>query len=340
MYLTTLADVLRNAGLKVVEVDGWKTRGRGPMTAIKTIAIHHTAGNDDPKRTVSLPVVTKGRPGINGPLSQLYLSPAGVWYVVAAGRANHAGVVGKTDWDNWHAIGIEAEEDGVSSWSKVQMDSYVKGVRALAAAYKVSNGNILGHKEIARPKGRKGDPNFDMGKFRAAVKAPTPKKVVKVIPKPKPAPKPAPKPTPKPAPKPAPKPVVKPKPICTHCSVHCPPVVAPKPKPVVKPAPKPTPKPAAPALPKENKGLSTATVLKMAALLKVPAPAGGRLSPTLVKAMQVHLNAWGRTPLPLNGVITTAMVVKWQRHLTIPDTGVWSPAVVAAITKAANEGKV
>ena len=41
--------------------------------------------------------------------------------------------------------------------------------RALADHYGVPNARVLGHREIAKPAGRKVDPNFDMTAFRAAV---------------------------------------------------------------------------------------------------------------------------------------------------------------------------
>jgi hypothetical protein len=42
--LTDLADILKKAGLKVVEVAGWKTRGHSVMSSVKGIICHHTAG--------------------------------------------------------------------------------------------------------------------------------------------------------------------------------------------------------------------------------------------------------------------------------------------------------
>ena len=44
LMVTNLATILRNAGLNVVEVSGWTTRGHGQMTAVKSIIVHHTAG--------------------------------------------------------------------------------------------------------------------------------------------------------------------------------------------------------------------------------------------------------------------------------------------------------
>jgi hypothetical protein len=165
MYLTDLADTLRGAGLQVVEHDGWKTRGHGPLTDVRTLVAHHTAG---PKtgELPSLGTVRDGRPGLDGPLSQLMLSRSGVWHVIAAGKCWHAGVVRDASFGNSYSLGIEAEASGVDPWPAVQYAAYVDGVRALANHYGVPYARVLGHKEVCYPAGRKTDPNFDMGDFR------------------------------------------------------------------------------------------------------------------------------------------------------------------------------
>lgn len=176
MTLTNLADVVRRSGLVVEELPGWKTRGHGQMTAVETIVCHHTAGpktGDYP----SLGTVRDGRPGLAGPLAQLGLTRSGKVLVIAAGVCYHAGVVFAAYQNNWHAIGIEAEATGTDPWPAKQYDAYVRLVAALRHGYGVSNARVLGHKEVAKPLGRKSDPNFDMAAFRAAVArayAPTP----------------------------------------------------------------------------------------------------------------------------------------------------------------------
>jgi hypothetical protein len=174
--LTDLADILRNAGLDVIEVAGWKTRGHGVMSSVKGILAHHTAGpatGDFP----SLNVVRDGRPDLSGPLAHLGLGRSGTWYVIAAGRCYHAGsTIDDSIFGNPNAIGIEAEGTGIPStntghayWPNVQYESYVRGVKALQAAYGVPTAHVLGHKEAAVPAGRKPDPNFSMDEFRAAL---------------------------------------------------------------------------------------------------------------------------------------------------------------------------
>ncbi|HEV2815649.1 MAG TPA: N-acetylmuramoyl-L-alanine amidase [Allosphingosinicella sp.] len=172
--LTWLAQVLRDAGLKVAEQPGWENRGRGPMGPIRGVICHHTAG---PKAGImpSLKIVTEGRSDLPGPLCQLGLGRDGTWFVVAAGRANHAG---GGSWKgvtagNSSFIGIEAENMGTSAdpWPAVQMDAYKRGVAAILKKIGADASMCCGHKEYALPKGRKSDPSFDMNDFRRDVAA-------------------------------------------------------------------------------------------------------------------------------------------------------------------------
>jgi len=176
LMLTDLADILRDAGLDVIEVDGWKTRGHSAMRSVKGILVHHTAGSATGD-FFSLEVVRDGRTDLPGPLAQLGLGRTGRWYVIAAGRCYHAGqTIDDSIFGNYNAIGIEAESTGIPAdeighkyWPEVQWQSYVRGVQALQAAYGVPTEHVLGHKEAAFPLGRKPDPNFSMDEFRAAL---------------------------------------------------------------------------------------------------------------------------------------------------------------------------
>ncbi|MGE0716062.1 MAG: N-acetylmuramoyl-L-alanine amidase [Alphaproteobacteria bacterium] len=172
--LTWLPEVLEAAGLKVAEQPGWRTRGRGEMGPIKGVICHHTAG---PKagNMPSLRLITEGRADLPGPLAQLGLGRDGTFYVVAAGRANHAG--GGT-WQglgtgNSSFIGIEAENTGMTqgpnaeSWPEVQLDAYRRGVAAILTHVGARTIMCCGHKEYAP--GRKVDPTFDMAAFRQEV---------------------------------------------------------------------------------------------------------------------------------------------------------------------------
>src|SRR5262249_24887815 len=122
------------AGLKVAQQDGWRSRGRGEMGDVRGVICHHTAGPSQGNMP-SLGVITNGRPDLPGPLAQLGLGRDGTFYVVAAGRANHAGA---GTWrgvatGNLSFIGIEAENTGLPAegWPPIQRDAYARGVAAI-----------------------------------------------------------------------------------------------------------------------------------------------------------------------------------------------------------------
>jgi peptidoglycan hydrolase-like protein with peptidoglycan-binding domain len=169
--LTWLPRVLEDAGLKVAEVPGWETRGRGEMGQVKGVICHHTAGARSGNMP-SLRVLLDGRPDLSGPLAQLGLGRDGTYYVIAAGRANHAGAGRWMNENNGNSsfIGIEAENTGSADdpWPEVQMLAYQRGVAAILKRVAQPAGLCAGHKEYALPAGRKSDPSFDMVKFRAA----------------------------------------------------------------------------------------------------------------------------------------------------------------------------
>src|SRR6266852_5379520 len=90
--LTWLAQVLLDAGLKVSETDGWKSRGRGEMGTVKGVMCHHTAtAKSAPGNMPTLRMLIDGRSDLPGPLAQLGLGRDGSFYIIAAGRCNHAG---------------------------------------------------------------------------------------------------------------------------------------------------------------------------------------------------------------------------------------------------------
>lgn len=172
MYATWLADVLRAAGCSVVEAPGWKDAGVGALATVSGVILHHTAGPAT-GNSPSLSLVQHGRPGLAGPLSQLFLARDGTFHVLAAGRANHAG---RGEWNgitagNSRMIGIEAENAGTGKdpWPDAQMHAYVIGVAAILQHIDAFPRMACGHKEYALPKGRKIDPTFDMDDFRDEV---------------------------------------------------------------------------------------------------------------------------------------------------------------------------
>ena len=183
--LTWLPEVIENAGLKVAEQPGWRMRGHGDVGAIRGVICHHTAGPKDGNMP-SLGIVTNGRPDLAGPLAQLCLGRDGTFFVVAAGKAFHAGpgVWKGIETGNSSFIGIEAENTGLANdnpWPDVQMDAYKRGVAAILKHIGAAAEMAAGHLEFAKPDGRKADPSFSVGtrqeriaemvKFRAGVAA-------------------------------------------------------------------------------------------------------------------------------------------------------------------------
>lgn len=170
--LTWLPVILESAGLKIALTKDWESRGRGDVGNILGVICHHTAGGRSGNMP-SLNTLIKGRPDLSGPLAQLGLGRDGTYYIIAAGKCNHAGVGmcnGIRD-GNTHFIGIEAENTGLSDdpWPAVQMDAYTRGVAAILKYLRLDASACCGHYEYALPPGRKTDPSFRMPEFREDV---------------------------------------------------------------------------------------------------------------------------------------------------------------------------
>lgn len=121
LWYTWLADEFRAAGLNVVEIDGWKTRGRPASSGgndARALTNHHTGATSRPDSWApGLTTLVAGRVDLPGPLCHYAVDYAGNVYVIAAGRANHAGyakpVPGLVGGDgNAQLIGDEVITDG------------------------------------------------------------------------------------------------------------------------------------------------------------------------------------------------------------------------------------
>lgn len=169
--LTWMPAVLLDAGLKVAEDPGWASRGRTEMGRVLGVMVHHTVGPRQGNMP-SLKVLRDGRTGLPGPLAQLGLGRDGTWYVIAAGRANHAGSgswKGVSD-GNSHFIGIECENTGTADdmpWPPAQLMALRHGVAALLRQAGLAADACMGHKEYAPQ--RKIDPLLDMAELRRDV---------------------------------------------------------------------------------------------------------------------------------------------------------------------------
>jgi hypothetical protein len=178
-----LPDVLRDAGLTVHEVDGWKTRSGQEDADASTfdprgLIIHETRSVGIASDGDEIDVLVNGREGLSGPIAQLYLGRNGHWHVVAAGLCHHVkvGFAGPfEDRGNSRLLGVEAAHTvsvnaagrRLEVWDDkpVQFESYLRG----AAAILNHTGwpPPVGHKE--HQPGDKSDPDFDMDSFRADV---------------------------------------------------------------------------------------------------------------------------------------------------------------------------
>jgi hypothetical protein len=134
-YLVELADVLRAAGVHVVEVDGWQTRARksGGYAGNRPWCVmwHHTASQATPDQDIAYIIGAD-----TAPISNLYLDRTGCVHVIAAGATNTNGKGGPQkfsrgtvplDCMNEYAVSIEAANSGLGEpWPQVQIDAFFK----------------------------------------------------------------------------------------------------------------------------------------------------------------------------------------------------------------------
>jgi hypothetical protein len=163
-----LLDVLRPV-VDVREFGPWRGRG-GEMADIYGVVGHDTVTPYPPQGSWTvqraLELLRDGRSDLRGPLSQVGLDPAGVWWLVADGRSNHNGY---GTWGN-NALGVEVICGGglagrEQPWNTAQQESFVKGTAAVLKALRKGPAYCKGHKET--DPGRKGDPfKVDMGSIR------------------------------------------------------------------------------------------------------------------------------------------------------------------------------
>jgi hypothetical protein len=172
MRLLTLHTALRDAGVEAVEVDGWRTRGYDFDAKPKVVVGHHTASSPKGGAMPSLGILIDGRTDLPGPLCQIGLSRKGVAYVIASGKANHAG---PGQWRNVDTssltVGIEAENDGVGEpWPDVQLQAFDLCAAVLLDLLDQPAFMYCGHREWATPTGRKIDPTgIDLDQQRGRI---------------------------------------------------------------------------------------------------------------------------------------------------------------------------
>lgn len=139
-WLTSLDDWLRAEGCVVVEQSGWSSRGRPSSTgSFNPLGVlwHHTgtkSSSSNPHPTLSMCI--NGRSDLPGPLCQALIGYDGKVYLIAAGRANHAGEAkasGPMPGGDGNAlyVGFEIDYDGTQKMSAAQYDASILAAAAV-----------------------------------------------------------------------------------------------------------------------------------------------------------------------------------------------------------------
>ena len=155
-----VAAILKVRGVRVTEVSGWTTRGRSNFQP-RAVVCHWTAA-----RNSVTSLLVHGRPDVPGPLCNFEVLPgSGGVRLVAAGKANHAGVA-KSGFTNSVSFGIEAAGPPIDG---EELRIYHALVAAICKVYGLSvRDRVRDHREVALPFGRKVDISSqnDMTDFR------------------------------------------------------------------------------------------------------------------------------------------------------------------------------
>lgn len=138
-YTDTLLRNLRLAGVDVIEIEGWRTRGSSTFSPRGGVN-HHTAG---PKRGIapSLGICINGRSDVPGPLCHGLLGRDNKMRLIASGRSNHAGKGGTRGLSgNSSVFGLEIEHTGVLAteainWDQVDMAARIQAAFAVTGGY-------------------------------------------------------------------------------------------------------------------------------------------------------------------------------------------------------------
>lgn len=118
-----MADEFRAAGLTVIEVDNWENRGRPASTGSYDprhgVTDHHTGVRSSASSPgPTLKTLIAGRSDLPGPLAPWSVRYDGVVVVIAAGRCNHAGRVGKAG-----VLGVAIGADGNAVFMGDEVDT-------------------------------------------------------------------------------------------------------------------------------------------------------------------------------------------------------------------------
>jgi hypothetical protein len=153
-----LADALRDEGCRVREVDGWENRGRPASSGgfEPQGATHHHTGThtsyNNPNPTLNTCI--QGRSDLPGPLCQVLIGYDGTCWVIAAGRANHAGTNNgfgpySHGDGNSQSFGWEIDYDGSQKPSPEQIDAAERASAAVLRKKQHQEKWVVIHKETS-----------------------------------------------------------------------------------------------------------------------------------------------------------------------------------------------
>ena len=166
-----VAGDLASAGIPVEFEPGWEDRSVPEPFEPRGVVCHHTATGAHDADFPSLGVVRDGFPDLPGPLCHFGIGRhTGTVFVIAAGKANHAGPGSYGDLSGGSSVwGIEAENDGVGEpWGEAALHSYVALCAALARHTGFGADGVCAHREW-NPVDKIDPAGIDMDDFRARV---------------------------------------------------------------------------------------------------------------------------------------------------------------------------
>ena len=182
MQISWLGDVLRAAGVTVVEEPGWLTRTAGGTLDPVGVLWHHTAAPSSAANPhPALGVVINGRADLPGPLCHALVDFHGVFHLVSANYANHAGTARASGpipagSGNVQLIGWEIDYAGdggagqVQQMTPAQYSASVAATAAVLTRLGKDASYARGHRETSTT--GKIDPSFvDLDAMRADVAA-------------------------------------------------------------------------------------------------------------------------------------------------------------------------
>ena len=182
-----LLAALREEGLRVVEVRGWRKHNRnaqGRWGPVRGVMLHHSVTSGT---AYTVDMCHDGHHALPGPLCHGVIAKDGTVHLVGHGRANHAGLgdgdvlraveherrlprPNERDVDgNRYFYGFECENlgDGEDPWPAAQLDAVERAAAALCRHHGWHSGSVIGHKEWSS---QKVDPRgFSLGGMRKRI---------------------------------------------------------------------------------------------------------------------------------------------------------------------------